>query len=294
MPQEKITLRQRIQSGKRIILSEIAPPADANAAYVKDLAKELAGKVHAVGISDNRNAIRMSALAAASIAVGEGVETILHMATRDKNRAALVSDCLGAHALGIYNILCTSGTHQSLLPFSTVKNVYDIDATVLLQSCKEIEKEKKLQQPFCLGAVVSPFADPVELQLVRMAQKIHVGSCFVITQPVFDRERFTAWCENVVSRHLHEKAACIAGIRVLTDVRRAKEFAASRPLPMVPDSVIGRLEKSKDARKEGIALACETVDGVLSTEGIRGVEIVCEEDQSAAIEVLQHVKSELE
>ncbi len=116
-------LQQRLESGKRVLLAEISPPAEADPGGVQQLAKRFAGKVHALGISDNRDRVGMAALAAAALVAGQGVEPILHVATRDRNRIALVSEVLGAYALGIRNILCTSGTHQTLGHFRAAKNV---------------------------------------------------------------------------------------------------------------------------------------------------------------------------
>jgi methylenetetrahydrofolate reductase (NADPH) len=292
MSQEKSGLQKRIESGKRIVLAEIAPPKSPDGAQVKSLAKKFVGKVDALGVSDNRDDIRMSALAAASLIVNEGVEPVLHMATRDRNRAALSSDCLGASALGIRNILCTSGTHQTLLPFYTAKNVYDIDATLLLKICKDNEKNggQSESAPLCLGAVASPYADPIELQLPRLAQKILIGAQFVITQPLFDLERFNAWWKEIQNRGLHEKAAFVAGIRILTQIDSAKAFAEKRPLPLIPDTILQRLStksNAKDCRKEGIAIALETIERLEKVEGLRGFEIVCEEDPEACVEVLE-------
>ncbi|MBN1757813.1 MAG: methylenetetrahydrofolate reductase [Chitinispirillaceae bacterium] len=294
MPQEKKTLQQRIESGKRIIITEIAPPENGNAALVRETAGTFSGKVHAIGVSDNRERIGMSALVVSALVKEAGGEPILHMSTRDRNRAALSSDCLGAHALGIRNILCTSGTHQTLLPFPTVKNVFDIDATVLLQHCRELERKAGMEVPFCLGAVASPFADPAELQLVRLAQKVHVGAGFFVTQPVFDVERFGTWCKEIVSRQLHTKAACIAGVQIVTDAAQARELAVKRPDPLLPEAVIERLEKAGDARAEGIALARETIEKVLSFEGVRGISVICDEDPTAVLEVLDSMESDLE
>jgi methylenetetrahydrofolate reductase (NADPH) len=305
MEQEKTKLQKRIESGKQIILSEIAPPNSPDASQVRTLAKRMAGHVHALGVSDNRDGVHVSALAAASIVASEGVEPVLHMTTRDRNRAALVSDCLGAHALGIRNILCTSGTHQSLLPFHAAKNVFDIDATILLQSIRGLEKNASIvgaenidaHVSYCLGAVASPFADPVELQLPRLAQKIFVGAQFLITQPVFDIDRFLTWWKEVTARSLHEKAAFIAGIKVLTGAASAKAYAEKRPFPLIPDAVIKRLASQPDAKKcrqEGIKIAIETVEKLSEAEGLRGFEIVCDEDFDASLEILDSLKSDLD
>jgi methylenetetrahydrofolate reductase (NADPH) len=303
MPYEKSSLQKRIDSGKSLILSEILPPASADVGELKALVKKFAGKVHGLGISDNREGVTMSALAAASMVVSEGVEPILHMTTRDRNRAALVSDFLGAQALGIQDILCTSGSHQTLGPFRSSKNVYDIDATILLQTLTNLGKDASLVGsekldglvPMCLGAVASPYADPLELQLPRLAQKIFVGAQFVITHPVFDLERFGVWWNEVKNRGLYRKAAFIAGIRVLTDEKIARSYARQRPSPMVPDAMTQRLASaSGKSRKEGIAIAIETVNKLSTLDGIRGFEIVCDEDPEAAVEVMQSIQKNAE
>ncbi len=304
MQQEKTVLQKRIESGKQIVTAEISPPKSSDAAGVRQMAKQFAGRVHALGVSDNRDGVRMSALAAAAIIASENVEPILHMTTRDRNRTALISDFLGARALGIRNILCTSGTHQTLLPFHAAKNVFDIDATILLQSLHGLEKNASIvgeenidgHVSYCLGAVASPFADPLELQLPRLAQKIFVGAQFIVTQPVFDLDRFATWWKEVINRGLHHKAAFVAGIKVLTDVEKAKAFVEKRPNPMVPADVLSRLSSKPDssaARADGIKMALETIEKLSSIEGLRGFEIVCDDDSDAAMDVLNALKSRL-
>ena len=304
MQQEKTDLQKRIESGKPIILSEIAPPMSSDPGQVRALAKRFIGKVHALGVSDNRDGVAMSALAAASIVASENVEPILHMTTRDRNRIALISDFLGARALGVRNVLCTSGTHQTLLPFRTSKNVFDIDATVLLQSLAGLKKNASIvgeqnidgNISYCLGAVASPYADPPELQLPRLAQKIFVGAQFIITHPVFDLDRFAAWWKGVTDRGLQEKAVFIAGIKVLTDAKTAKAYAEKRPVPMIPDAVLQRIASKPDAsayRTEGIKIAFETIEKLSDINGLRGFEIVCDNDPGAAAEVLDGLKSKL-
>ena len=298
MPYEKSNLQKRIKSRKQIVLAEIAPPQSADGARVRAAAKSFSGKVHALGVCDNRDGVRMSALAAASIILSEGVEPVLHITTRDRNRTALISESLGAQAMGIKNVLCTSGTHQSLLPFHAAKNVYDIDATILLQSLKGLEKnasivgEKSIDghMPFCLGAVASPYADPIELQLPRLAQKIFAGAQFVITQPIFDFDRFGLWWKEVTNRGIPGKAAFIAGIKVLISGESAKAYAEKRPLPMVPEAMITRLASKSDTqggRKEGIKIALETIEKLSTINGLRGFEIACDDDHEVALEILE-------
>jgi|WetSurMetagenome_2_1015567.scaffolds.fasta_scaffold03741_2 methylenetetrahydrofolate reductase (NADPH) len=304
MQPEKSNLQERIESGATIITAEISPPATSDASEVRAAVKAFAGKVHALGISDNRDGVAMSALAAAAISVSEKVEPILHMTTRDRNRTALVSDFLGARALGVRNILCTSGTHQTLLPFRTAKNVFDIDATILLQSLRDLGKNAAIvgeenidgHTSYCLGAVASPFADPLELQLPRVAQKIFVGAQFIVTEPVFDLDRFGLWWKEVTKRGLHENTAFIAGIKILTSAEAAKKYIEKRPKPLVPEHYAERLVSKTDkakCRTEGIAIAQEIIEKLSAIPGLRGFEIVCDEDHPAAFEVLGGLSSKI-
>jgi methylenetetrahydrofolate reductase (NADPH) len=302
MQQDKTNLQKRIESGKSLVTAEIAPPRSANGDALRAVAKRFGGKVHALGVSDNKDGVTMSAVAAASILAASNVEPILHMATRDRKRVALISDFLGAGALGVRNVLCTSGTHQTLLPFRTSKNVFDIDATVFLQTLRNLQINASLvgeeniegQALYCLGAVASPFADPVELQLPRLAQKIFVGAQFIVTPPVFDLERFKKWWHEVTNRGLHEKAAFIAGIKIFTDASAAKAFAQKRPLPMVPDALLARLaSKSGSCRAEGIKIALETIGELSALNGLRGFEIIVDDDIDASLEVLETLKPRL-
>src|SRR6202140_5549074 len=131
MALEKTELHKRIESGKPVLVAEMSPPRGGDPAPVRAAARQFAGKVHALGVSDNRDGVGMSATAPAALILAEGVEPILHMTTRDRNRIALVSDCLGAQAMGVRNLLCTSGTHQTLGPCRKAKNVFDIDSIQL-------------------------------------------------------------------------------------------------------------------------------------------------------------------
>jgi len=290
-------LQQRIESGKPIVLAEISPPGTANPEAVRALVRQAAGKVHALGISDNRHRIGMSALAAAALAVAEGVEPILHVITRDRNRIALVSQCLGAQALGVPNLLCTSGTHQTLGQFRAARNVFDLDAVQLLETCSHLATDAKVVGepslngggPLCLGAVASPMAEPAEMQMLKLQKKVRAGARFVITQPVFDVARFTAWWNEATRIGLTKQVAVIAGIQPLADLASARALAAGRPRTIVPDALLDRLAAKSDAaaqRAEGIAIAVETIAKLSPLAGLRGFAVSAETDLAAGLEVL--------
>jgi len=298
MTEQGTNLAQRIESGKSILAAEIMPPKRGDAEAVRACAKRYAGKVHALGVSDNRNEVRMSALATASLVASEGVEPILHIVTRDRNRIALVSECLGAQALGIRNLLCTTGTHQTLGRFRSARNVFDVDSIQLLQIYDGLAKDGSVvgtegiagAGPFCLGAVASPYADPLELQAVRLAKKAAAGAKFLITQPVFDLERFDGWWQEVTRRGIHDQVAILAGVQPLAGADEAKTRSGERPDPMIPDAVLERLSSKsggKEQRVEGIAIAVETIERLSGVDGLRGFEIRGDGDDDAAMEVIE-------
>ncbi|MFA6133525.1 MAG: methylenetetrahydrofolate reductase [Phycisphaerae bacterium] len=295
---EKTRLEARIVSARSVLLAQVSPPKSGDAGAMRVIAKTFAGKVHALGVCDNRREIGMSALAAASLVAGEGVEPLLHVVTRDRNRIALASDCLGAAALGIHNVLCTSGTHQTLGAFRSARNVHDIDAVQLIQMYAHpadggaMVGEDGLAGVgcFCVGGVASPQADPLDLQVSRLAKKIHVGVKFMVTSPVFDLERFSGWWQEVTRRGLHEKVAILAGIRVLTSSDDAQAYARRRPLPGVPEALLKRLASKRGAdaqEREGVAIASETIDRLRAMPGLRGFDLSADGQPAAALAVIE-------
>ena len=298
MKENETRLQSRIRAGESIIVVEIAPPKGGDPAPVRAAAQRYAGKVHAIGVSDNRYGVCMAALAAAAIVAGEGVEPILHVAMRDRNRLALIGHCLGAQALGIRNILCTTGTHQTLGICPPAKCVFDIDSIQFIEAVTRLGEGQSAvcpegiegAGPFCVGGVAAPFADPAEMQLIRLAKKVAAGARFLVTQPVYDIERFCAWWDQVVRQGIHEKVAILGGIQPLLDAGRAKTYAASRPFPMVPDTLLDRLSSAGDAtaqRAAGIEIAIETIKRISALKGVRGFQINAEDDSAAALEIIE-------
>jgi methylenetetrahydrofolate reductase (NADPH) len=289
-------LQERVASGKTILLAEIHPPRGGDPAPLQAAAKRLVGKVHAVGVSDNRHRVAMSALAAASLVKAEGLEPILHVTTRDRNRIALVSEALGAQALGIRNLLCTSGTHQTLGSYRAAKNVYDVDVVQLLQTYAHLASDCGLlgesalpgAGPFFLGAVASPDADPPALQLSRLVKKTAAGARFLVTQPVYDLERFEAWWKEVTRRGLHGQAAILAGVQPISD----GDFAQSgpRPQPRIPDPLADRVASRSEPgarRAAAIEIALETIRRLSDLPGIRGFCISADGDPEAALQIIE-------
>jgi methylenetetrahydrofolate reductase (NADPH) len=298
MTENDTRFQGRLRTEETILIVEVAPPKGGDPGPLRSTAKRYEGKVHAIGLSDNRHGVGMASLAAAAIVAAEGMEPILHMVTRDRNRIALIADCLGAQALGVRNILCTSGTHQTLGVCSQAKSVFDVDSTQLIEAITHLGNDVSRVYgerfegagPFCLGAVAAPFADPVELQLMRLAKKVAAGAKFFITQPVYDLPRFRTWWDQVTRRGIHEQTAILAGIQPLLEAGRAKSYAESRPVPRVPQSVLDRLSSAGTRAAEravGIEIAVETIREISALRGVRGFQICADDDEDAALEIME-------
>jgi methylenetetrahydrofolate reductase (NADPH) len=144
--------------------------------------------------------------------------------------------------------------------------------------------------PLCLGATASPYGDPQEMQIIRLAKVAAAGASFAITQPVFDLDRFESWWREVIRQGLHEKVAVLAGIQPLADAEAAKAYAGKRPRPMIPDAVIQRISAAGDKkgqRAAGIEVALETVRRLSGLKGLRGFEVRGDGDADIAIELIE-------
>jgi 5,10-methylenetetrahydrofolate reductase len=298
MNKEKSQFQNALESTAVLVLAEVNPPKTGDIDAVRAIAKNYEGCVDALGISDNRDEVRMSALATASIVQSEGLTPVLHMVTRDRNRIALFSDILGAHALGIRNLLITSGTHQTLGQFKAAKNVFDVDSTQLLQMVSNPrgfggaigEENAGGLGSLRLFAAADPYGDPVEMQVMRLAKKIEAGAGIIITKPVFEVDRFRTWWEAVKAVGLHKKAVFIAGIKLLKDAQSAAGLSKKRPDPVIPPALLDRIKskQGKEAeRAEGIKIAVETIEGLGSLEGLRGFEICGDGDDAAVPEIIK-------
>jgi len=191
-------LETLLTQGEFVATAELGPPKSADLELIKKKAAILRGYADAVNITDNQTAIvRVSSIAAGKISLDEGLEPIIQMTCRDRNRLAMQADILGAHVFGLKNLLCLSGDHQSFGNHPQAKNVYDLDSIQLVQMVKNMRDEKLFQcgeeikntkkseviEPrMFVGVAANPFADPFEFRVVRLAKKIKAGADFVQAQ----------------------------------------------------------------------------------------------------------------
>lgn len=275
-------LRGLLESGAFTFTTEIGPPMSSDAEGIRKKARMLSGFADAANITDNQAAVvRMSSIAAGIVALQEGMEPVVQMTCRDRNRIALQSDLLGAWALGARNLLVLSGDHQALGNHAAGKNVYDLDSIQLLQAVRRLQEDgvfvsgAKCKNPpgFFLGATANPFADPPELQMIRLKKKIAAGARFIQTQAVYDVGAFESWMAEVRRLGLHEKAYFMAGIVANKSVK-SLEMTTLVAGMRVPDSCLSRMRAAKDAAAEGKAMALELMDRLRKIEGVSGIHLM--------------------
>jgi methylenetetrahydrofolate reductase (NADPH) len=278
-------LAGKIEAGEFIVTAEYLPPVTAERAAVKAALETMGNSLAAVSVGDNHGGIGMSGIAASSVFLQLGIEPIYQMVTRDRNRIALQSDLLGASALGIGNVLCTSGHHQTLTHCSDSANVYDLDAIQLVWTARQMRDKGTLLDgttiagPFSMliGTVVNPYLRPLELNMIQLAKKVEAGADFIQTQPVFDVEEFAAWLDAARQEGLAGRTAIIPGVLPLGSVEEAQRLRASHTELRIPDAVVERLTGAGDAdaqEKEGLRVCAEIVGKLRGMQGVRGIHIL--------------------
>lgn len=290
---------EQVLKGKGFaVTAECGPPKGADPEAVLRKAGYLKNRVDAVNVTDNQTAIvRMSSLAACSLLNGEGLEPVLQMVVRDRNRIALQSDLLGASALGIRNVLCLSGDHQGFGNQPQALGVFDLDSLQFLQVARTMRDEGKIlggealtrAPELFLGAAANPFADPLPFRVVRLAKKIAAGADFIQTQCVYNLERFEAWLALARDRGLTDKTFILAGVTPLKSSGMATYMRDKVAGMDIPDAVIRRMEgvPKKEQRAEGLRICVETIQRLRETPGVHGVHVMAIEWEESVGEIVE-------
>jgi len=288
------SLARAISSGGFVVTAECRSPRGPANGFADDCVARLGDKVNAITVSESEDGVRLSSLAACALIARAGVEPMLHILTRDMNRIALQSTILGAASLGVRNVLCTSGRHQALTTSGKARGVFDLDPIQLVSVADRMRKDgvladgAKLDGPIdiLLGADVNPFSDPMELQVIVLEKAAAAGADFVITQPVFNLDRFNAWMCSVRDRGIHERTRIVAGVMPLISAAGAVALAEKYTHLDILDDVAERLDAASDQRSAGITLAAETAKYLAGIDGVGGVHITSGDDAALAAEVI--------
>ncbi|RLF37380.1 MAG: methylenetetrahydrofolate reductase [Thermoplasmata archaeon] len=279
----KSNLERVLVENNFAVTAEVGPPKGADADKVRVKGEILKGYADAFNVTDNQTAVvRLSSLAGSVILLNMGLEPIMQVACRDRNRIAIQSDVLGAASLGIRNILFITGDHQSFGNHPGAKGVYDLDSIQLIKVVKDMRDNGVFQSgdkivagkpDVFIGGVANPFAEPYEFRVDRLEMKINAGVDFIQTQSVFNLERFNIWMDEVRGRGLDKRVHILAGVTPLKSLKMTERMKFHVPGVDVPDDVYFRMKKAEDPQIEGFKIALELIDEIKKIKGVHGVHI---------------------
>jgi len=276
-------LEKVLAEGHFAVTGELGPPKGTSADFVRRKVEILRNYVDAVNITDNQTAVvRMSSVAACAILKQVGIDPVMQMTCRDRNRIAIQADILGAVALGVGNLLCLSGDHQKFGNHPESKNVHDIDSMQLIQMVRRMRDDAQFLSGdkvfsgvrLFIGAAANPFADPFEFRPLRLEKKVRAGADFIQTQGVFDVERFARYMELVRERGLHEQVYILAGIIPMKSAGMARYMRDYVAGLTVPNELVERMENAEDAKEEGVRISLELIEQLREIEGVHGIHLM--------------------
>lgn len=299
MKTEPLSNLQKILSqGKFAVTAECGPPRGANQDVITKKIELLKGYVDAVNVTDNQTAIvRMSSIAASVHLINAGLEPVMQMVVRDRNRIALQSDIMGAYSLGIRNILCLSGDHQKFGSQPDALNVFDIDSMNLIRAVKDMRDQGKDMSGYDLnvapamfiGAAANPFADPFEYRVLRLAKKIDAGADFIQTQCIYNMDKFKEWMKRAADQGLTEKAYILGGVTPLKSAGMARYMNSKVAGMDIPDEIIKRMDGAvKDKQiEEGLKICMETIEQLREIDGVSGIHIMAIEWEEVVARIVK-------
>jgi methylenetetrahydrofolate reductase (NADPH) len=256
-------LSEVLQNGDFVITSEIGPPKGVDTEPMLEEAEHLRDRVTAINVTDQQSSVmRLGSLAVCRLLKEREIEPIFQMTCRDRNRIALQSDLLSAAALGIQNVLCLTGDYVSLGDHPDAKPVFDLDSVSLLYAAKQLMEGHDLSgtelsgdPDFCLGAVVSPAAEPLEPQLIKMERKVCAGACFFQTQAVFDAEQFARF----VDQAKHFSTPILVGIIPLKSAGMARFMNRNVAGVNVPEKLIEEMANATDRLAKSVEISARLI-----------------------------------
>ena len=278
-------LRARLDSGAFAVTAEIVPPRGADPEALRRKVTPLVGLVDAVNITDNAGAhVRMASWAGSLVAAEAGVEPVMQLTCRDRNRLALQSDLLAASAVGIPNVLLMTGDHPKFGDHPDATPVFDLDSVQLLWAARAMRDEGRLlsgralstRPAWFIGAVENPFAPPAGFRAARLAKKADAGAEFVQTQFVFDVPAFARWMAEVRDLGLDQRCRILAGVGPVRSLRALDHMRTGVPGLHIPDEVDRRLRAVPADRvaEEGERICAEIIGQIREIPGVNGVHVM--------------------
>ena len=258
-----MSIVELVKQGKFIVSAEVGPPKGVDIQEMLETVELIRDRVEAINVTDQQSsAMRLGSLATCRLLKEKGLEPVFQVTCRDRNRIALQSDLLSACVLGIENVLCLTGDHVSLGDHPQAKPVFDLDSVSLLLAAKELEQGRDLAGKeltgaphFCLGAVVSPGADPVEPQIIKMEKKVKAGAQFFQTQAVYEPEKFEEFMKAIA----YLNVPVLVGIVLLKSAAMARFMNRNVAGVHVPDNLIEEMDEAEDRAKKSIEIAARLI-----------------------------------
>jgi len=283
-PIESAGRLERVLIAKQFaVTAEVVPPASPDPSGLLASARRLKGFADAFNVTDSPRAhVHMASWAGAALLLREGLEPVMQMVTRDRNRIALQADVLGASALGVRNVMALGGDDPKAGNEPDATAVSDLTTEAFIETLRNLRDRGVLhggdsvdpRPPLFIGATSNPFAGPIEDSFVNLRGKAEAGADFVQTQAIFDLDAFEEWMHLVRKEWLHEKLHILAGVVPLKSLKAARFMNEKVPGVVVPADVLRRIEKASDAKAEGLAIAIGIVEALKKIEGVRGVHLM--------------------
>lgn len=294
-------LQRALASGRFVVTAEIGPPRGADPDAVRRKASLLKGWVDAVNITDNQSAfVRLSSFGGSLLALSVGVEPVMQLTCRDRNRIALQSDLLSAAALGIPNVLLLTGDHPTFGDHVDAKPVFDLDSVQLVWTAKSMRDQGRLLSgrrldpapKWCIGAVENPFAPPTRFRARRLGKKVAAGAQFVQTQFVFDVDGFERWMADVRDLGLETRCGVLAGVGPIPTLRALEYMQNKVPGIYVPEHVARRIRGVPADRvaDEGMRICTEIIERLKEMPGVAGVHVMAFGREHGIPEILQRAQ----
>ena len=297
------TFAERLRAGRFVMTAEVAPPVSCDAQDLLRKAVPLRGLADAVNMTDGAGArAHMAALAASAILIDAGIEPILQLTCRDKNRIALQSELMGAAALGVRNLLILTGDDPKAGDQPDTKPVFDVDSRTLIETARHLRDDGKLptgrevagKAPFFIGAADMPIDPPAGWEPKALAAKVAAGAQFVQTQFCMDAALLRRYVAVLAEAGLTSKLGLLIGINPLRSAKSAHWMKNHLFGTIIPDDLIVRMEKASDPVREGIRICVDLIAELATIPGIAGVHIMAPGNDAAIPEVIAEARSRVQ
>lgn len=295
-------LAERLAAGRFVLTAEVTPPLSADPAHLLERALPFRGLADAVNLTDSASArSHMSALAASAILVANGIDAVMQITCRDRNRIAIQSDVLGAVALGVRNVLVMMGDQPSAGDQPDAKPVFDLNSGQLIEMLRAMRDEGRLPPPsgrpiagglpgLTIGAADMPLDPPAGWEPKGLAMKAAAGASFAQTQFCMDCGVVRRYVERLAQHGLADRIRLIVGVVPLRTARSALWIRQNLYGSIIPDAHIERMERAAEPEAEGRRICIEVIEELRRIPGVAGAHIMAPRNEAAAVDVLRAMR----